>query len=113
LSSKEKSEFLEKLKNCKIDMEFCPSGFTLTEVPCTLPSTAPSVNTQGYLTPCCVFYDEDIFNAGNLKEKSFKEIFFSKKYLEIQKNIRKGKYPKFCKGCMGNHVEVRKLIEKT
>jgi MoaA/NifB/PqqE/SkfB family radical SAM enzyme len=112
LSLEEKKEFLNKLENCKIDMKFYPSGFILTETPCTLSSTAPVVNVQGYLIPCCVFNDEDIFNVGNLKEKSFKELFFSKSYLEMQKNIKKGKYPGFCKGCMSNHMEVRKLIEK-
>jgi MoaA/NifB/PqqE/SkfB family radical SAM enzyme len=107
LSIKEKKEFLERLKNLKTHMKFYPNeGFKSSNKDfCKQPSTAPVINVNGYLTPCCRIYDEQIFNAGNLKNKTFKEIFFSKKYSKIQNNIGKGIYPSFCKGCRGNHLE--------
>ena len=109
ISFEDGKEFIEKLNSLDIGMKFYPSGFTPTEVFCNLPSTAPVITVTGYLTPCCRIYDEKVVNLGNLKNKSFKEIFFSKKYLEMQKNIEARKYPNFCRGCMGNHVYVSRF----
>ena len=46
-----------------------------------------------------------IFTWGNLKESTFKKLFFSRKNDSLQQSIKKGKYPFFCKNCTSNHVE--------
>ncbi|MEK6913695.1 MAG: radical SAM protein [Nanoarchaeota archaeon] len=112
ISYEEKKEFLHKLKDSQINMALYPSGFTPVENYCKSPSTAPYITVTGHLTPCCRICDEKLFNAGNLNENSFKEIFYSKKYSQIQKDIEKGKYPPFCKGCTSNHIEVKNLRDK-
>ena len=33
-----------------------------------------------------------------------KELYYSKQVKQFQDNIKKGKYPKFCKGCFSCHV---------
>lgn len=109
LSLKEKRIFLKKIKNLKIDeMKFKTSEwFKPITSPCNNPLTAPIITVDGYLTPCCRILNKEIFNLGSLKERSFKEIFFSKRYFSIQKNIDNGNYPSFCNGCIGNHIKAR------
>lgn len=114
LSFKDKKEFLERLKKFEgIGIAFYPSCFSPVEDYCKLPSTAPVINVTGYLTPCCRINDEKVFNVGNLKDKSFKEIFYSKEYSQIQENIERGKYPDFCKNCAMNHTETKHRIGRT
>jgi radical SAM protein with 4Fe4S-binding SPASM domain len=112
LSFKDKKEFLERLRNLKgFGMAFHPSCFNPVSEYCTLPSTAPVVNVTGYLAPCCRINDETVVNMGNLKEKQFKDLFYSKRYSNIQKNISKGKYPSFCKGCTVNHLDTTRMAK--
>jgi len=109
LSSEQYTLFLEKLKKVQLPkMKFHSGGFIPIKTYCKFPSIYPSINAAGYLTPCCRIFNEKIFNAGNLNDKTFNEIFFSKKYRDIQKNIKKKNYPFFCKGCLKNHIESHK-----
>lgn len=107
LSFKEKEDFLKKFNKIKTTTKikfYASEWFKPAEIQC--PSLlAPIITVEGYLTPCCRVLDKDIFYFGNLNENSFKELFLSKKYDKIQNEIINGKYPSFCKGCMGNHIE--------
>lgn len=107
LSFKEKEEFLKRFKRIKTETNFKLSAvehFKPTKKPCYQPIFSPVITVDGYLTPCCRVLDKNIFFYGNLNEKSFKELFFSKKVYDIQKEIENGEYPSFCKGCMSSHV---------
>jgi len=118
----EKRETVRKIKEMKmknVEFEFVdiPKGVDLSHVtiiisdrfrrddysPCNTYGMVV-ITVEGYVIPCCALMDGDIYNYGNLKEQSFKQIFFSKHHKQLQTNISKGNYPPFCQKCSSNHV---------
>lgn len=59
----------------------------------------PVIDYLGNVYPCCFIYDTE-FIMGNIKKNSFKEIWFSDKYINFRFNVIKdrGKY-EVCKHC--------------
>jgi radical SAM protein with 4Fe4S-binding SPASM domain len=108
LSLEEKEGITEKIKNLNV------KGINLNlesmcehkPIPCYSLYYSPVITVDGYLTPCCRVLDKEVFNLGNLKEVPFKKIFFSEKVHNLQKAIKTGKYPFFCRRCPLNHSEL-------
>ncbi|MBZ9577541.1 radical SAM protein [Patescibacteria group bacterium] len=113
LSSKEKKEFLERKKQIKIKgVKIISTGwFKPVTQPCRMVNQAVLVEVDGNLAPCCYKIDRGI-SFGNLKKTPFKKDIFLKKNNDLQRNITKGKYPSFCKSCLGNHIEFKLKKEK-
>jgi len=67
----------------------------------------PYIMMGGYVLPCCAVLMSNKRNFlrdycfGNLLQKSFNEIWYSKRYREFRKAVcqSKGKVPILCKGC--------------
>ena len=55
--------------------------------------------------PCCVMYEGNArqrqkdLSMGNVFKRSFKDIWYGKKYKDFRNGIRAGKVPPFCIGC--------------
>ena len=107
LSIAERDEFLSKIKLLREDnIQFNLSPmFGSTYKHCNNPYNSPVITVDGNLSPCCGISNSAIFTWGNLKESTFKKLFFSRKNDSLQQSIKKGKYPFFCKNCTSNHVE--------
>lgn len=105
----------EKLKkrNIKTNLDSAPFEFSKTwihEIPCYNLWFGAFVNPDGLVMPCCDFYrDKD--SLGDLKVKSMKEIWNSKKYNEIRRRF-KGRKPKICEGCPGDNRRYHNLLLK-
>jgi radical SAM protein with 4Fe4S-binding SPASM domain len=81
-------------------------NYTLCKLPlepCWSPTFNPVISVDGYVGLCCYIIDKDRFNAGNLHDKTLSEIYYSKEYTKIQKDMTQGKYPEICKDCYYNH----------
>jgi len=65
----------------------------------------PFIFVTGHVTPCCGQNEANArdwqkkISLGNALEKPFREIWFSKRYKQMRKMIRKNKYPKECALC--------------
>jgi len=70
---------------------------------CGWPWASMYISADGYVCPCCVVSDPEVFNFGNLKKQRFDEIWNSDEYKDFRKNMKKGKIPSFCVGCYADH----------
>lgn len=70
--------------------------------PCAGPWKTATLNWDGRLTVCCRDIDLKLC-LGNLKEKSFSDLWFGKKITKIRISHIKGKYKKLepCNNCTG------------
>jgi MoaA/NifB/PqqE/SkfB family radical SAM enzyme len=80
-------------------------NFKVVKGPCYNLYFAPAITVDGYLTSCCRQLNKDVHSFGSLKEKPFKELYYSKQVDQMQENMAKGVYPSFCKGCDLNHSD--------
>jgi len=58
--------------------------------PCFWPWSSVFITWQGYVKPCCYFYDRDMM-MGDLTEDKFSSIWNNKKYKKFRKNLVKNK----------------------
>jgi len=56
----------------------------------------PYITCDGYVTPCCF---QPAIPLGNLNEKTFREIWFSKQYRHLRLRHLLDKHPHFCREC--------------
>ena len=57
------------------------------------------ITCDGYITPCCIRMDPDIFNFGNIYESSFKELWDSQKFRKFRKTMIKNLPNPVCDKC--------------
>lgn len=67
---------------------------------CTWMFESAFITCEGYVTPCCNCPNPNVFNFGNLKDKSFPEIWNSKKYQNFRKRHINKNFPNICKDCV-------------
>lgn len=63
---------------------------------CPLPWKQVQVSTLGNVSPCCIWTGKP---AGNLKEKSLKEIWNGFTYKKLRRDMLQGKKPEGCQKC--------------
>ena len=68
-------------------------------ISCDFPATMPFVTWDGYLTPCCLRPNKDIFNFGNLLTEGLEAILRGEKYQSFVTSLKEGNFPALCKGC--------------
>lgn len=73
---------------------------------CGWPWSSMYISADGYVCPCCVASDPDVFNFGNLKKKSFDEIWNGEEYQSFRTHMKKGKIPSFCEGCYTDYSSI-------
>ncbi|MEM1511965.1 MAG: radical SAM protein [Candidatus Jordarchaeales archaeon] len=67
-----------------------PKGVT-----CYRPWLSADINHNGDVVPCC--YSEEVM--GNVKARSFREVWNGERYNQLRRIFREGKLPGFCKDC--------------
>jgi radical SAM protein with 4Fe4S-binding SPASM domain len=78
--------------------------------PCYSPWYYAYVSCDGGLFPCCMMYDGQVC-FGNLHDKPFKKIWFSKEYTDFRKKLRTRKTG-FCAGCICGAPDVLEKLER-
>jgi radical SAM protein with 4Fe4S-binding SPASM domain len=72
---------------------------------CAMAWNYPAINWDGSLSPCCFDY-ESFFNLGNVFESSFKNVWNSKKFISLRRNILRDKSSiPICSKCSVNFYE--------
>lgn len=66
---------------------------------CVWPWGGTYVSSDGYVVPCCLIADPNIYNFGNIFNQDFDQIWNNEKYKKFRRNIKKNKIPSFCKSC--------------
>ena len=66
---------------------------------CVWPWESAYISKTGDVVPCCIIGDEKVKSFGNLKEKTFSEIWNSNEYINFRKDIKNNNIPDFCKNC--------------
>lgn len=82
----------------------------ICSTPCYFPWYGSYISFDGDVYSCCYAYDGQI-KFGNLYKQSFKEIWFSKKYSDFRKTLRKGKFG-FCNECTYNDLDIKEKLNK-
>lgn len=62
---------------------------------CFRPWISPDIWHNGDVTPCC--YSREVM--GNIKNRSFREVWDGEKFNNLRKIFLQGNYPDFCKDC--------------
>jgi MoaA/NifB/PqqE/SkfB family radical SAM enzyme len=62
---------------------------------CFRPWISPDIWHNGDVTPCC--YSREVM--GNIKNRSFREVWDGEKFNNLRKIFLQGSYPDFCKDC--------------
>ena len=113
LSDDEKKRLIETSQELKDKYgdrvgQYAP-WFKKTTNPCHR-ITSPVISIDGRILPCCLLLGTKINPIGNINDKPFKELYFSKTVTNMYRNILNGKYFKFCGAfastgqCDGKHV---------
>lgn len=66
---------------------------------CYWPRSMAYVTVDGYVTPCCNYYDHRELYLGHVDEKSGDEIWNDKPYREFRKRLLGGDLPMYCGIC--------------
>jgi radical SAM protein with 4Fe4S-binding SPASM domain len=59
----------------------------------------PYIDSRGWVTPCCLLPDGELYKMGDLAEQSFEEIWHGEAYEELRRQHLTGAPPDVCKNC--------------
>ena len=65
---------------------------------CQQPFNTLHVNAMGYIMPCCLYWDHNLINFGNVKDKNINLQFNSDKFNTFRKEMTCGK-AEICNSC--------------
>ncbi|MBN2121105.1 MAG: radical SAM protein [Candidatus Omnitrophica bacterium] len=66
---------------------------------CHVPWIASYITSQGYVCPCCVLYDYDMVNFGNVLEEDFSSIWNNQAYKDFRRQFKGNNMPSYCREC--------------
>jgi len=96
ISNTNKKLLALKIKNY-INMNILtPQG--ISEEICPQPFDTLHINSLGYVMPCCIYWDNNIMNFGNIKDENIYNIFYSQKF-DIFRSSVINKNAKICNNC--------------
>lgn len=70
----------------------------LSSFKCSQPFSNLVINSMGFVTPCCLLFDHNLINFGNVFSKSCIEIFQSEIFEKFRSEFKQSK-PKVCSIC--------------
>jgi radical SAM protein with 4Fe4S-binding SPASM domain len=89
---------VDDAKKYNIEVGFMPSG--KRKANCRWPFDSLFITVDGYVTPCCIRMDPDVFNFGNIYNvKDFGDIWHSKKYRAFRDSMLHDKPNMLCDDC--------------
>jgi MoaA/NifB/PqqE/SkfB family radical SAM enzyme len=71
---------------------------------CWWPLFGVFVTYDGYVTPCCIRMQPEIFNFGNVFESSLLDIWFSERYQQFRSDFFNGESTVVCDGCPNGFI---------
>jgi len=86
-----------KQKTESIEISFLSSE--KRKIECRWPFDSCFITVDGFVTPCCIRMDPEVFNFGNIFETPFKEIWNGKKYQEFRETMMKNLPNPICDNC--------------
>jgi radical SAM protein with 4Fe4S-binding SPASM domain len=89
----------ELAKEIKIKLNICYDSFMSQEKKCLWPWRSAYIAANGDVVPCCMIADSDIASMGNLSGSNFAQIWYSDKYRDLRRMIKKHDLPDYCKHC--------------
>jgi pyrroloquinoline quinone biosynthesis protein E len=89
----------EVARKNQINMDSYYGNFFSKSRKCSWPWNSAFITSNGDVVPCCVLGDSDTENMGNVFEKKFVKIWYSKKYRDFREKIRTFDLPNYCKHC--------------
>ena len=66
---------------------------------CVWPWESSYISKTGDVVPCCIIGDEKVASFGNIKEKTFEQIWNSDDYKNFRNKIKNNEIPDYCKNC--------------
>ena len=96
-----KEEIQQKisLKQRTESMEISFLSSEKRKIECRWPFDSCFITVDGFVTPCCIRMDPEVFNFGNIFETPFKEIWNGKKYQEFRETMMKNLPNPICDNC--------------
>ena len=105
--SREKSQEMERLYlelKSKLDKVGIVSGYGSAlsrKETCPWPFDYTFVTVDGYVTPCCIRMDKDVFNMGNAFDEGFSNIWNNQKYQDFRGSMIDNTPNNICDDCPG------------
>lgn len=93
-----KTNLYETARQKGLKIEIADSLFD-EQNPCPWPWLGTYIDTEGYVIPCCHIANAEICNFGNLNQKDFRTIWYSKEYQKLREQIKNNRIPNFCRSC--------------
>jgi MoaA/NifB/PqqE/SkfB family radical SAM enzyme len=101
-----KAKFIEKTGELK-DVIFKNRDNDFFNLPCYEPWLWPKIEANGEVWPCST-----VQLKVNLKNSSFKEVWFGDEFNKFRENIIKGNLSEECKNCVLTHLSINEEIRK-
>jgi radical SAM protein with 4Fe4S-binding SPASM domain len=79
-------------------------------LPCYMPSYYAYIDSGGDVFPCCYSQEEGLV-FGNVKEQSFKSIWYSQRFAEFRKRLRNCKFG-YCQNCIVGDMDIFNALER-
>jgi len=80
--------------------------------PCYFPYYVIAVSWDGKVSPCCLFYDYQM-NLGNVKERSFEEIWNGKAYQRFRMKLKTHRQDiNICNTCPLNDISLHNIMHR-
>lgn len=101
LTFEERARFIfdiEAYKKPFNNLKVTENGFIPSKKVCVHPWKIPAITVDGYLVPCCRVMDKNIFNFGNVIERSFEEVWNAEKSNNMREEFLL-RSPGYCEGC--------------
>jgi len=86
----------------KKGIESLEIGFLSSEkrkLKCRWPFDSCFITVDGFVTPCCIRANPEVFNFGNIFETPFKEIWNGEKYQKFRETMIKNLPNPICDNC--------------
>lgn len=93
------AETKEKAKKSGLDLEIITNKWRTKENPCWWLWNSAYISSDGYVVPCSIINDPAKINFGNIKDRSFYDIWESDEYNEFRKKTLQLNICKLCKWC--------------
>ncbi|MEM5829495.1 MAG: radical SAM protein [Candidatus Aenigmatarchaeota archaeon] len=105
-----KVKFIEKAGKLKAEiLKHCENKeHPFLSSPCYEPWLWPKIEANGELWPCSTVH----FKTTNIKDKSFKEIWYGTEFENFRKRILKRELPEECQNCVLTHIPLQMELRK-
>ncbi|MFH8086736.1 MAG: radical SAM protein [Candidatus Aenigmatarchaeota archaeon] len=108
LSKLKKAKFIEKAGKLKVEiLKGCKNkGDPFLSSPCYEPWLWPKIEANGEVWPCSTVH----FKTTNIKNRSFKEIWYGNVFNHFREKILQKQLPEECENCVLTHIPLQAAL---